>query len=167
MDLTELRASHPGLYERAVQEGIAQENARVLEHLRLATACGGSPIRAVEQGWSAAEALPYYRGCAAKDDERASAFLRVVAALGLEGDQQRGSMTEAARRLSASMTQGPRVGSLDPAARVAEIVTGRKADGSPADPVQMPTEAKVNNHVTPEAAKRRVAEIVTGSQVAP
>jgi len=166
MDLTELRAEHPGLYEQAVAAGIDQERERVSLHLKLASAAGASPLRAIEQGWSAVEALPNYRTQASKSDERASAFLSTVAALGLEGEQPGGSMTGAAKRLAASMGQGRRVGSIDPAARVAEIVTGRKADGSPADPIETPAGAKVSD-VAPEEAARRVAEIAVGKPVAP
>lgn len=171
MDLTELRASSPGIYEAAVEEGTARERERVCVHLKLAAAAGASPLRAIEQGWTAEEALPRYREVASKANETASAFLKTVSALGLNGGTGAGErgLTAAARKLAASMGRGVPVGSMDAGDIVATIVTGRKPDGSKADAVEPIVIAPENNlrNYTHEEASRRVAEIVTGKKVAP
>lgn len=173
MDLTEFRANHPGLYEQAIAEGATQEAKMALVHLELALAAGApaKALRAIQNGWTAEEALPALRECASKTDATAAAFLHKVQALGLDGGARPhgGSLTSDARRLAASMGRSASVGSMDAADIVATIVTGRRPDGSEADapePIVIAPENDLRNY-THEEASRRVAEIVTGKKVAP
>lgn len=78
MDMTQLRASHPGLYAQIFEAGAEAERDRVETHLRLARAAGseGLAYYPITQGQDVASALPMYRRHASKSDATAAAFVR-------------------------------------------------------------------------------------------
>jgi hypothetical protein len=78
MDITQLRASHPGLYDQIFEAGAEAERDRVETHLRLASAAGSERLAfyPIIQGQDVASTLPLYRRHASNSDATAAAFVR-------------------------------------------------------------------------------------------
>lgn len=83
MDMTELRAQHPGLYDRIYAKGVDDERRRCADHIELAESAGAPALarKSIEDGLTLSEAVPTYRKAAGHSDETAARFMRKVEAL--------------------------------------------------------------------------------------
>jgi hypothetical protein len=125
MDLTEFRATYPGLYDEAMEAGRETDRRRVEQLFALAEAAGSLQMarRPIENGSSVQDALPQLRSFASKDDARAAAFMRKLDELGLATRESGEPDLQTAQRLAAVLRGGAR-GGRDAGDIVADLMLG-------------------------------------------
>lgn len=107
MDRFTLRSAHPGLHAEIYDEGFVAGRELASQHNKCARAAGSPMLadRAIQNGWTIAEALPHYREHAGRSDATATALAKALDDLGLSasGAPTTGDDLATANRLIAKM----------------------------------------------------------------